>query len=91
MRFALDRRDGLVALFALTALALGLFAPSTLNDGDTWWHVKVGEWILAYGQAPSVDLWSATRTGQPWTAHEWLSEAIMALAWRAAEVIGRGS
>jgi len=54
----------------------GLFAPSTLNDGDTWWHVKVGEWILTHGQAPSVDLWSATRTGQPWTAHEWLSRAI---------------
>ena len=83
MRFALDRRDGLVALFALAALVLGLFAPSTLNDGDTWWHVKVGEWILAHGQAPGIDLWSATRAGQPWTAHEWFSEAVMALAYRA--------
>jgi hypothetical protein len=84
MRIALDRRHALVALFTLAALSLGLFAPSTLNDGDTWWHVKVGEWILTHGQAPSVDLWSATRTGQPWTAHEWLSEAIMALAYGLA-------
>ena len=83
MKLALDRRYGIVALFALAALALGLFAPSTLNDGDTWWHVKVGQWILAHGQAPSVDIWSATRHGQAWTAHEWLSEAIMALAFRA--------
>jgi len=84
MNVVLDRRDGLVAGFALAALALGLFAPVTLNDGDTWWHVKVGEWILAHGQAPHIDLWSAGRAGQAWTAHEWLSEAIMALAYRTA-------
>ena len=82
MKFAPDRRDALVALFALSALGLGLFAPGTLNDGDTWWHVKVGQWILAHGRAPTVDLWSATRQGDPWTAHEWLAEALMALAYR---------
>ncbi|OXE36823.1 MAG: hypothetical protein CGW95_05285 [Phenylobacterium zucineum] len=84
MRCVLDRRDGPVALLTLAALILGLFAPSILNDGDTWWHVKVGSWILDHRQVPRFDLWSATEAGQPWTAHEWLSEAAMALAYRAA-------
>ncbi len=84
MSLSIDRRDIIVAFFVVAAVSVALFAPGTLNDPDTWWHVKVGEWILDHGQAPRVDLWSATRLGQPWTAHEWLSEAIMALAYRGA-------
>ena len=65
-------------------LALAAFSPAALNDGDTWTHVATGQWILAHGAIPRVDPFSYTFAGQPWTAHEWLSEVVMALAYRAA-------
>src|SRR5689334_3098388 len=43
-----------------------------LGDGDTGWHIRTGEWILANGRVPHLDLFSYTRSGQPWFAWEWL-------------------
>ena len=52
-------------------------------DGDTSWHVAAGRFILRNFQIPQVDVFSFTYQGQPWVAHEWLSEVIMALAFNA--------
>ncbi len=43
-----------------------------LGDGDTGWHVRIGEWILAHGQVPRQDMFSYTKPGQPFFAWEWL-------------------
>lgn len=51
-----------------------------LTDSDTGWHIRTGEWILQNGRVPTVDMFSFTKTGQPWIAWEWLSDVIMALA-----------
>ena len=69
---------------ALVMACVFLFLPQVLNDGDTWWHMATGEWILAHGRVPDRDVFSYTQAGRPWVAHEWLSEALMALAARAA-------
>jgi len=71
-------------LIAFAVFALAAFSPAVLNDGDSWTHVTTGEWILAHGAIPRVDPFSFTFAGQPWTAHEWLAEVLMALAYRAA-------
>jgi hypothetical protein len=71
-------------LAALAVFALTLFAPQVLNDGDTWSHLATGDWILAHGAVPSVDPFSFTMAGAPWSAHEWLAELLLALAFRAA-------
>ncbi len=63
--------------------AIVLFVPAVLNDGDTYWHLATGAWILDHRQVPHVDVFSYSRPGAPWVAHEWLSEVFMALAWRA--------
>jgi hypothetical protein len=68
---------------ALGALAVMLFAPQVLNDGDTYWHVAAGEWMRAHGQVLHQDVFSLTFSGRPWVAHEWLSEVLMALAFHA--------
>ena len=47
-------------------------APSLLGDGDTGWHLRTGEWIMAHGQVPQQDMFSYTHAGQPWYAWEWL-------------------
>src|SRR5436305_2036455 len=51
-------------------------AKSLLGDGDTGWHVRTGEWILAYGRVPKTDIFSFTMPGQPWFAWEWLWDVI---------------
>jgi hypothetical protein len=71
-------------LVAFAVLALAAFSPAVFNDGDTWTHVATGQWILAHAAVPRVDPFSYTFADQPWTAHEWLSEVLMALAYRAA-------
>ena len=50
-----------------------------LGDGDTGYHIRAGEWILAHLSVPHHDMFSFLTPPLPWTAHEWLSEIIMAL------------
>ena len=68
---------------ALAMLALALFSPGVLGDGDTFWHLATGEWIIGHGAVPRADPFSLTHAGADWTAHEWLSEVFMAAALRA--------
>src|SRR5271156_1704918 len=69
---------------ALAVFALCAFSPAVLNDGDTWSHVATGNWILGHRAVPRVDPFSFSFSGAPWTAHEWLAEALFALAHRIA-------
>jgi hypothetical protein len=71
-------------LVAFAVLALAAFSPGALNDGDSWTHIATGAWILDQRAIPHADPFSYTFAGQPWVAHEWLSEVAMALAYRAA-------
>lgn len=54
-----------------------------LLDGDTYWHIATGQLILRDGTVPHVDPFSHTMPGSPWTAHEWLSEVILAVTHQA--------
>ena len=51
-------------------------ARTLLGDGDTGWHIRTGEWILAHHWVPQVDMFSFSRPGQPWFAWEWLSDVL---------------
>src|SRR6266567_2358522 len=53
-------------------------AKTMLGDGDTGWHVRTGEWIIANGRVPVQDFFSFTKTGQPWYAWEWLWDVCFA-------------
>jgi hypothetical protein len=66
----------------IVALTLGaiLFAATLgkgVRDPDYFWHVVAGEYIVTTGAVPSVDPFSFTWNGQPWTPHEWLSEVLI--------------
>ena len=79
-----SRASGLiVALVALTLFAVAAFTPTVLSDGDTWSHIATGEWILDHRAVPHADPFSWSMPGAPWTAHEWLSEIVLTLAFRA--------
>jgi len=49
-----------------------------LGDGDTGWHIRTGEWILANHRVPYADIFSFTKPGEPWFAWEWLWDAMFA-------------
>jgi hypothetical protein len=68
----------------LLAAAVVLFAPQVLNDGDSWWHVTAGGWMLDHRRVLTADVFSYTFAGRPWHTHEWLAEGLGALAFRAA-------
>ncbi len=71
-------------LVGLAMFVMALFVPGVLNDADTFWHIKAGEWMITHGSVPHTDPFSYTRAGAPWVAHEWLAEVAFALAFRAA-------
>jgi hypothetical protein len=73
-----------LAAIAIFLFTLAAFSPHVLGDGDTWSHLATGEWIIAHGAAPRTDPFSYSMPGAPWTAHEWLSEILLTLAFRFA-------
>ena len=67
---------------ALLALGFVCVTPAVLNDADTYWHIAAGSWMLDHRALLRVDPFSYTFAGKPWQVHEWLSEILMALAYR---------
>jgi hypothetical protein len=59
-----------------------------LNDGDTGWHIATGMHILGTMSIPRHDIFSHTAQNIPWVAHEWLSEVVYALVYRAVGMNG---
>jgi hypothetical protein len=70
-----------VGLLAGLWLLLGT-TTELLQDPDTLLHLKIGAWIHSHGAVPHVDVFSHTRYGAPWVAHEWLAACLMAAAYR---------
>jgi hypothetical protein len=86
---------------AATAFSLALLAysmmlvrgPFVLQDPDTMWHIRTGQWILDHARVPTVDFYSYTFAGKPWISTEWLAEVIYAAAfnlagWRGVAIVG---
>jgi hypothetical protein len=63
----------------LAILVLGLFAMTARNvtDTDVWWHLKTGQYISGHKSVPHADPFSYTRAGEPWVAHEWLTDVLL--------------
>lgn len=78
-----ERSAALPLVVALLAYALVLAAGTRiLDDPDTFSHVAIGQWIVAHAAVPHADIFSATMHGTPWVADEWLSEVILAAAYK---------
>jgi hypothetical protein len=45
-----------------------------LGDGDTGWHIRGGEWIVANHRIPLQDVFSFSKPGDPWFAWSWLAD-----------------
>jgi hypothetical protein len=83
------------AMVALAAAAVTtlwdpgpVIAGRVVVEGDTWWHLAVGQRILSTHTWPSMDTYSFTMHGAPWIAYEWLGEVVMAVAARMDGIRG---
>ncbi|HWP22760.1 MAG TPA: hypothetical protein VNM15_01070 [Candidatus Binatia bacterium] len=59
-----------------------------LGDGDTGYHIKTGEVILQTWRVPQTDIYSFHWPPLKWTAHEWLSETLMAAVFMFSGLTG---
>jgi len=75
---ASDRQRRLFVLFLLAMLPAG----NALNpclDVDTWWHLRVGQYIVEEKRLPDRDPFSqlGQRENVPWIAYSWLYELLL--------------
>ncbi|GFE58402.1 hypothetical protein [Geobacter sp. AOG1] len=76
-------------IFLTILLYLSFYDTSgMLGDGDTGYHIRAGEYIIKTFSIPKLDMFSFHTPPLHWTAHEWLSEVIMAYIHRAFGLTG---
>src|SRR5262249_4688484 len=56
-----------------------------LREPDTFWQVRIGQWILDNAKVPVADFYSYTAAGKPWISGQWLSEILFGLAFKIAQ------
>ncbi|MFZ0962630.1 MAG: hypothetical protein WAO35_17305 [Terriglobia bacterium] len=55
---------------------------STFAEGDTFWHVAVGQRTLDTHHWPTTNHYSFTAPASAWLAYEWLGDVVMAATMR---------
>lgn len=78
-----------VFLGAMLVFAVFVCVRTSSYDPDTWWHVTIGQQILATHAWPATDQFSFTAFGNPWIAYEWLGEVLIALASQLGGIVGQ--
>jgi hypothetical protein len=59
-----------------------------IKADDIWWHLKAGEYILTNMGIPDQNIFSFTAPDHHWLPHEWLSEVVFYLIYRAFGMLG---
>ncbi|MCS6939390.1 MAG: hypothetical protein NZM94_08975 [Roseiflexus sp.] len=74
-------RPTLDQVYITAALMLIALRPllTPIPPHDFWWHMATGRIILETGTIPQVDMFSYTRTGEPFFNQGWLAQLLMAL------------
>jgi hypothetical protein len=49
-----------------------------LQDSDSFWQIKVGQWIIDHRAVPYSDIYSLMHTGDSWISNSWLSQVLYA-------------
>jgi len=78
----------LLFITLLLGLSCGALGRLLLRDGDTGWHIRNGQQMLHTHAIPRVDSFSATMSGHPWYAWEWLYDLLIAAIHQALGLNG---
>jgi hypothetical protein len=83
MNFLRNRWVQLLALTVFLAF-IGIYSLDKryiVTDFDTWWHLKVGDWIIQNSALPHTGILSRTAMDHPWVAYSWGYEVLLSLAY----------
>lgn len=75
----LQRLRNPLLLISMTLAFLAAGKSAMLRDPGTFWHVALGQRMIAEGEWIREDCFTFTRSGQPWVAAQWLPEMVMAI------------
>lgn len=75
-------------LMASCVIAIGAFLINQIYDLDIWWHIAIGRDILSNHAVPVTDHFTAAAFGRSYHDSHWLFQVALALADRAAGMIG---
>src|SRR5262245_8192408 len=65
--------------YLAAALTFWSFGFASLQDGDLWWHIAGGRWIVEHGTVRAPDPFSYTAAGRYWLNDSWLSDVLLYL------------
>lgn len=83
-----DEKQPFSRLLPSTAIPLILFLLSfvwqagyemPLQDQDTGWHIRAGEWIMRHHRLPAQDPWSFTAGDTLWYNISWLFDVLLGI------------
>ncbi len=74
-RLALTLRH--VWWLATPLLVFAAVMRTPIAPNDFWWHLRAAAYMWAHRTVPTVDLFSFTRYGAPWTYQAWLGELAL--------------
>ncbi|HLF56147.1 MAG TPA: hypothetical protein VI942_04800, partial [Thermoanaerobaculia bacterium] len=66
-------RRAVAAAIAIAGFVAGLFP---IFDGDIFWHLAAGRWIVEHGAVPRLDPFRFGAERLPWVDHEWLFQVV---------------
>jgi hypothetical protein len=92
MKFLSNRWTQIAALVGLLG-SIGIYSlrkKYCVTDFDTWWHLKVGDWILQNAALPHTGILSRTAAGRPWVAYSWGYEVLLSLFYSWFGLVGIG-
>jgi hypothetical protein len=76
--FLMPSVSDLLFVALLMGLSCGALGRLLLRDAGTGWHIRNGQLMLQTHSITRVDPFSATMSGQPWYAWEWLYDVLIA-------------
>ncbi len=66
-------------VMVLTVLVSGCYQ---MVNGDIWWHLRAGDWILDKGAVPRRNLFTYTNPDSIWIDLHWLFQVVVAVIYR---------
>jgi len=76
-----------MCMFLLAAVIFA-FCARQIAEPDIWWHLRNGAQLVLQHSFPRVDSYSFGAAGSRWLDHEWLSEVVYFLGFKAAGLQG---
>lgn len=85
MKLLSTRQKFFLALFLFLVF---LYSFNQINNPDTFYHLKSGQYILDNFKIPAHDIFSLPAYGADWVPHEWLAQIIFYLVYAAGGFFG---